>query len=154
MERQPRLLLDQRTREPGSVSCDGGWNQWLPHALTRPCLGLCSYFPMHIRGYTGTGLDDGNLVRWTQIAIAISDKPYPGVWEPAAQRQRCQKTKASDGSSTAQIQDWLTAAKTAASLHPKHEEVYMLTLRLTGANQRPSAFLSDHRQIPTIPTTS
>ena len=90
------------------------------------------------------GLDGGNLVRWTQIAVAISDKPYPGVWEPAAQGQRCQKTKTSDGSSIVQIQDWLTAAKTGASLHPKHEEVYMLTLRLTGANQRPAAFLDDH----------
>lgn len=154
MERQPRPLLDQRTREPGSVSCDGGWNQWLPHALTRPSLGALQLLPGHIRGYVGMGLDGGNLVRWTQIAVAIPDKPYPGVWEPAAQRQRCQKTKASDGSSIVQIQDWLTAAKTAASLHPKHEEVDVLILRLTGANQRPSAFLSDHRQIPTIPTTS
>lgn len=90
------------------------------------------------------GLDGGNIIRWTQTVVAISDKPYPGVWEPADQGQRCQKTKMSDGSSIVQIQDWLTAAKTGASLHPKHEEVYMLTLRLTGANQRPAAFLDDH----------
>lgn len=78
MERQPRPLLDQRTREPGSVSCDGGWNQWLPHTLTRPSLGALLLLPGHIRGYAGMGLDGGNLVRWTQIAVAIPDKPC--VW--------------------------------------------------------------------------
>lgn len=117
LERQPRPLMVQGKCEPGSL--------FVCHTLSPGySLGLHSLFPyayMQIRMWGWwepyqINSDCSSYFRQTFLKI------------PWCMRTSCQKTKGSDNSSIAQTQEWFTAAKTGASLYPKHKEVYMLTL--------------------------